>query len=109
MVQNEMKNRDLHAWLFRRVAHQRAGFLLRCVWRAFVDTVRLTAVMQQWERCAPSAQQLHAQRLATQFASAQADASADVEGGWDAEGGWDDDDTTSEASWDDEAWNEPGA
>ena len=34
---------------------------------------------------------------------------SDVGGGWDAEGGLDDDDTASEASWDDEAWNEPDA
>ena len=50
-----------------------------------------------------------AQRLAEDFASAQGDAFADVEGGWDPEGGLSDDDTESEASWDDEAWNEPGA
>ena len=62
-----------------------------------------------WERCAPSAQQLQAQWLATKFASAQADAYTDAEGGLDAEGGWDEDDTMSEASWDGEAWNEPGA
>ena len=39
----------------------------------------------------------------------EADAFADVEGGWDPEGGLSDDDTESEASWGDEAWNEPGA
>ena len=62
-----------------------------------------------WERCAPSAQRLRAQWLADEFASAQADAFADEEGGWDVDGGLDDDDTMSEASWDGEAWNEPGA
>ena len=46
----------------------------------------------------PSAQQLRAQRLAEDFASAEADAFTDVEGGWDPEGGLDDDDTVSEAS-----------
>ena len=61
------------------------------------------------ESLLPSAQQLRAQRLAGDFASAQADAFADVEGGWEPEGGLSDDDTESEASWDDEAWNEPGA
>ena len=52
---------------------------------------------------------LHAQWLVAEFASAHADASTDAEGGWDVDGGWDEDDTMSEASWDDEAWNEPGA
>ena len=33
----------------------------------------------------------------------------DVEGGWDPEGGLSDDDTKSEASWDDEAWDDPDA
>ena len=73
----------------------------------FVRRIELHGLV--WERCAPSAQQLHAQRLAVEFASAQADAFTDVGGGWDTEGGLDDDDTASEASWDDEAWNEPGA
>ena len=73
----------------------------------FVQRIELHGLI--WERCAPSAQQLHAQRLAAEFASAQADAFTDVGGGWDTEGGLDDDDTASEASWDDEAWNEPDA
>ena len=73
----------------------------------FVQRIELHSLI--WERCLPSAQQLRAQRLAEDFASAQADAFADVEGGWDPEGGLSDDDTESEASWDDEAWNEPGA
>ena len=73
----------------------------------FVQRIELHGLV--WERCAPSAQQLHAQRLAAEFASAQADAFTDMGGGWDTEGGLDDDDTASEASWDDEAWNEPDA
>ena len=73
----------------------------------FVQRIELHGLV--WERCLPSAQQLRAWRLAEDFASAQADAFADVEGGWDPEGGLSDDDTESEASWDDEAWNEPGA
>ena len=73
----------------------------------FVQRIRLHGLV--WGRCLPSAQQLRAQRLAEDFASAQADAFADVEGGWDPEGGLSDDDTESEASWGDEAWNEPGA
>ena len=73
----------------------------------FVQRIELHGLV--WERCLHSAQQLRARRLAEDFASAQADAFADVEGGWGPEGGLSDDDTESEASWDDEAWNEPGA
>ena len=73
----------------------------------FVRKIELHSLV--WERCAPSAQQLQAQGLATKFGLAQADAHTDAEGGWDVEGGWDEDDTMSEASWDGEAWNEPGA
>ena len=85
---------------------------MRCELSYFRGDARPHLVSCNARAGAPSrraASRPRAQWLAAEFASAQADAFADMGGGWDAEGGLDDDDTASEASWDDEAWNEPDA
>ena len=62
-----------------------------------------------WQRCVPTEAQRLARIAHAEFASAQADWFVDPEGQADPDGGLADDDEWFDASWDDEAWDYPGA
>ena len=59
-----------------------------------------------WRRCVPTESQRLAWLAESEFCSRQTDAFVDQYGVWDPDGGLADDETL-EASWDEEAWDDP--